>query len=74
MQQLREHGINAGSIVIAGQALSLRATTRNPVLAYHWIPDRVRDDSHRVRDDNLLTRDDNLLTRDDKLLTRDDKS
>jgi hypothetical protein len=33
--------------------------TRNPVHAYHWIPDvetpdliRGRDDSHRVRDDS----------------------
>ena len=26
--------------------LSLRATTRNPVVVQHWIPDQVRDDSH----------------------------
>jgi hypothetical protein len=25
-------------------ALSLRATTRNPVAVWHWIPDQVRDD------------------------------
>jgi hypothetical protein len=25
-------------------SLSLRAPTRNPGLAWHWIPDRVRDD------------------------------
>jgi hypothetical protein len=37
---------NGYRIVIAGQALSLRATTRNPVVARQWIPDQVRDDSH----------------------------
>ena len=26
--------------------LSLRATTRNPVVAQQWIPDQVRDDSY----------------------------
>ncbi len=30
--------------------LSLRAPTRNPEQAYHWIPDQVRDDRSRVRD------------------------
>ena len=33
--------------------LSLRAPTRNPWLAWHWIPGRARDDSYRVRDDNF---------------------
>jgi hypothetical protein len=53
----------AGALVIAGAGchcgcrLSLRVPAviadliRNPVLAYHWIPDRVRDDICRVRDD-----------------------
>ena len=53
----------AGALVIAGAGchcgcrLSLRVPAviadliRNPVLAYHWIPDRVRDDIWRVRDD-----------------------
>ena len=27
--------------------------TRNPVAAWHWIPDRVRDDSRGVQEDNL---------------------
>ena len=38
--------------------MSLRATTRNPVTAWHWIPDQVRDDKLRVRDDKLQVRDD----------------
>jgi hypothetical protein len=38
--------------------LSLRAPTRNPVRAYNWIPDQVRDDSCRVRDDKCRVRDD----------------
>ena len=38
-------------IVIAG-------LTRNPVAAWHWIPDRVRDDKLDVRDDKLDVRDD----------------
>ena len=29
-------------------ALSLRATTRNPVAAWHGIPDQLRDDSPPV--------------------------
>ena len=48
-------------------------STRNPVVAQHWIPDRVRDDKLLVRDDKLLVRDDKLLVRDDKLLVWDDK-
>ena len=46
--------------------LSLRALfviaglTRNPVAAWHWIPDRVRDDKLDVRDDSLGVQDDNL--------------
>ena len=39
-------------IVIAG-------LTRNPVHAYHWIPDQVRDDNFRDRDDNGSGWDDN---------------
>jgi hypothetical protein len=54
------------------QALSLRATTRNPVLAYHWIPDVETPDLIRGRDDKLPTRDDKLPTRDGKLPTRQD--
>ena len=53
--------------------LSLRATTRNPVLAYHWIPDQVRDDKWLARDDKWLARDDKWLIRDDKWLGLDDK-
>ena len=48
------------AIVIAALPLSLRATTRNPVTAWHWIPDQVRDDKLRVRDDKLRVRDDNF--------------
>ena len=44
-------------------------STRNPVVAQHWIPDRVRDDKLLVRDDKLLVRDDKLLVWDDKLLS-----
>ena len=60
------------AIVIAALPLSLRATTRNPVTAWHWIPDQVRDDKLRVRDDKLRVRDDKLRVRDDKLRVRDD--
>ena len=28
--------------------MSLRATTRNPVLAWHWMPDQVRHDKRFV--------------------------
>ncbi|TSA12990.1 MAG: hypothetical protein D4R79_06450 [Comamonadaceae bacterium] len=61
-------------------------STRNPVLAYHWIPDRVRDDkvslSLRATTRNPVlawhwipdqVRDDKLDVRDDKLDVRDDK-
>ena len=41
--------------------MSLRATTRNPVLAYHWIPDQVRDDKLRVLDDKLRVLDDSTF-------------
>ena len=47
--------------------------TRNPVTAWHWIPDQVRDDKLLASDDKLLARDDKRLARDDKRLTRDDK-
>ena len=53
------------AIVIAALPLSLRATTRNPVTAWHWIPDQVRDDKLQVRDDKLRVRDDKLRVRDD---------
>jgi hypothetical protein len=58
--------------VIAGQALSLRATTRNPVLAYHWIPDVETPDLIRGRDDKLPMPDDKLPMPDGKLPTRQD--
>jgi hypothetical protein len=39
--------------VIAGRACpELDSGTRNPVHAWHWIPDQVRDDNLEVRDDN----------------------
>jgi hypothetical protein len=47
----------AGAGCHCGRQLSLRVPAviadliRNPVRAYHWIPDRVRDDIWRVRDD-----------------------
>jgi hypothetical protein len=43
--------------------------TRNPVVAQHWIPDRVRDDKLLVWDDKLLVRDDKLLVLDDNCLS-----
>ena len=46
--------------------MSLRATTRNPVLAYPWIPDVETPDLIRGRDDKLLVRDDNFRGRDDR--------
>jgi hypothetical protein len=38
--------------------LSLRATTRNPVVAWHWIPDVETPDLIRGRDDKLGVRHD----------------
>ena len=38
--------------------LVIAGLTRNPVHAYNWIPDRVRDDKLLTRDDKLRTRDD----------------
>ena len=61
-----ERGVLSRS-VIAGIRLSLRALsviaglTRNPVVAWHWIPDQVRDDNLGVRDDNLGVRDDIVI-------------
>ena len=40
--------------------------TRNPVVVWHWIPDRVRDDKLDDRDDKLDDRDDKPDDRDDK--------
>ena len=45
-------------------SLSLRATTRNPVVAWHWIPDVETPDLIRGRDDKLDVRDDKLDVRD----------
>ncbi len=45
-------------MVIADPVLSLRATTRNPVVAPRWIPDQVRDDNYGRPDDNYGGRDD----------------
>jgi hypothetical protein len=65
-----ERGVLSRS-VIAGIRLSLRALsviaglTRNPVVAWHWIPDVETPDLIRGRDDNLGVRDDNLGVRDD---------
>jgi hypothetical protein len=54
--------------------------TRNPVTAWHWIPDvetpdliRGRDDKWLASDDKWLASDDKLLASDDKLLASDDK-
>ena len=43
-------------------ALSLRATTRNPVSAWHGIPDVETPDLIRGRDDKQPVRDDNFLS------------
>ena len=48
-----------------GSQLVIAGLTRNPVHAYHWIPDQVRDDNCRDRDDNGRDRDDNCRDRDD---------
>ena len=53
---VEKDGLARDDIVIAG-------LTRNPVVAWHWIPDRVRDDNFLARDDNFMTRDDNFLVR-----------
>ena len=45
--------------------MSLRATTRNPVLAYPWIPDVETPDLIRGRDDKLRLLDDKLRMLDD---------
>ena len=52
--------------VIAGRWFVIAGLTRNPVVVWHWIPDRVRDDKLDVRDDKLDVRDDKLDVRDDK--------
>jgi hypothetical protein len=44
--------------VIAGRWFVIAGLTRNPVVVWHWIPDRVRDDKLDVRDDKLDVRDD----------------
>ena len=51
----------------------MRATTRNPVDAWHWIPDQVRDDKWLALDDKWLALDDKWLALDNKWLGRDDK-
>ena len=51
---------------IAGRWFVIAGLTRNPVVVWHWIPDRVRDDKLDVRDDKLDVRDDKLDVRDDK--------
>ena len=56
-----------------GTASVIAGLTRNPVTAWHWIPDQVRDDKWLASDDKLLARDDKLLAPDDKLLAPDDK-
>jgi hypothetical protein len=53
--------------------LVIAGLTRNPWLAWHWIPDRVRDDKLLASDDKLLASDDKLDVWDDKLDVRDDK-
>ena len=50
-------------VVIASPDLVRGFSTRNPVVAWHWIPDRVRDDNFAVRDDNFAVRDDNFAVR-----------
>ena len=65
--------LRALALSLRALALSLRATTRNPGVAWHWIPDvetpdpgsspghaliRGRDDKCRVRDDKRRVRDD----------------
>ncbi len=51
--------------VIAGIQSVIAGLTRNPVYAWHWIPDRVRDDNSRVRNDNSQLQDDKPQLRDD---------
>ena len=46
---------------------------RNPVHAWQWIPDRVRDDKGGVRDDKGGVRDDKGGVRDDIGQVRDHK-
>ena len=36
---------------MAGRWFVIAGLTRNPVVVWHWIPDRVRDDKLDVRDD-----------------------
>ncbi len=48
-------------------------STRNPVHAWHWIPDRVREDKQGVRDDKQGVRDGKQGVREDKLGVREDK-
>ncbi|TSA12921.1 MAG: hypothetical protein D4R79_07035 [Comamonadaceae bacterium] len=48
-------------------------STRNPVHAWHWIPDRVREDKQGVRDGKQGVREDKLGVREDKQGVREDK-
>jgi hypothetical protein len=59
-------------VVIASPDLVRGFSTRNPVVAWHWIPDRVRDDNFAVRDDNFAVRDDNFAVRDDNFAVRNE--
>jgi hypothetical protein len=52
-------------VVIASPDLVRGFSTRNSVVAWHWIPDRVRDDNFAVRDDNFAVRDDNFAVGDE---------
>ncbi len=38
-----------------GLAFVIAGLTRNPVVAWHSIPDQVRDDSLKARDDSTLS-------------------
>ena len=51
----------------------MRAPTRNPWLAWHWIPDVETPDLIRGRDDKLDGWDDKWQVRDDKPDDSDDR-
>ena len=65
-QSLRIRHCHCGPVIVIADSI------RNPVVAQHWIPDQVRDDSLGVQDDSLGVRDDSCRVRDDNLLARDD--
>ena len=68
------HGFVIAPIFVTAPVFVIAGLTRNPVVVWHWIPDRVRDDRLDNRDDKLDGWDDKSDDSDDRLDDRDDKA